>query len=78
MTYTVYSIASHPGERSTTTPGCYMMIDGYILCCEGSITIESRVEFELLKAETFNSGDAASYALVVTNEDQTTEVIDWF
>lgn len=33
MTYTVYLIASHPGERSTTTPGCYMMdaIDGYIL-----------------------------------------------
>ncbi len=80
MTYTVYQIACHPGEKRKLSVGSYMMIDGYTLECEGSLEISDPDQFnDCLGIEEEVDGEwrPVTYALVRTNEDGTTEVIDW-
>lgn len=55
-----------------------MMIDGYTLICEGSFEIIDPDKFEDVVADLQEElGSEVYYALVRTNEDETTEVIDW-
>lgn len=81
MTYTVYPIACHPGEKRKLSVGCYMMIDGYTLQCEGSLEISDPDQFNdclgIEEEEVNGEWRPVTYALVRTNEDDSTEVIDW-
>lgn len=78
MNYYIYPIACHPGEQRKLSVGSYMMIDGYTLSCEGSAELYSEEEFKDVVAELQKEfGDDAHYALVKTNEDDSTEVIGW-